>query len=257
MKRYPKLPSILRSGLLLLGTLLATSFIRGDETPSRSIDETFTFDERGDARLEISFGFGAAQWQQWRELYGDHPDILLRDLRYQLASGVIEDFKLDKDDINRKAVCKLKVRALARYRNGGQFVIDIPKDLKMVTGSGTEWVFTKSSMSGNAILNETQRAKLPAGAQNARLSEGGDYNELSYSVNLNPPRPKAKLAVGILLLVVGVALAMVPPDRAKGLLVHVHPPAPPAAPQTAAATPPPPPVPPAPPLGLPGPGNKA
>jgi hypothetical protein len=242
-----KLPSKIRVTVKILLALfvanLVPSLLRAD-VPTRSMDENVIFDERGDAKLEISFGFGAAQWQEWRESIGDHPDILLRNLRYTLASGVIEDFKLEKDDVNRKAICRLKVRALARYRSNGEFVIEIPKDWKMVTGSGRDWVFTKSSLSGDAILNETQHGNLPEKAQNVHFSEGRDFNELSYSLNLNPPRPKAKLAIGMVLLVIGVGLVLTPADRAKGLLVHVHPNARGQGPSEP------------PPLALPGPGDK-
>src|SRR5947209_8527088 len=128
MKRSNNRQLLVKILVALFLTGFSPAVLRADDVPTRSMDEKVTIDERGDAKLDISFGFGAAQWQQWRENTGDHPDILLRDLRYQMASSEIEDFKLDKDDVNRKATCHLKVRALAQYRSNGEFVIQVGKD---------------------------------------------------------------------------------------------------------------------------------
>jgi hypothetical protein len=174
---------------------------------TRTIDQTFTFDERGDAKIDISFQYGAAQWAQWKDQYGDHPDLLMRNLRYQFASAVIDDFSLDKDDLHRQATAKLKLRGLAQYRGDGQFTIELPKNMKLVTGSGTDWAFTSSSVVNGELLNQTIRAKLPTNAQNAHFSTGGDYDQLSYSLPTTPTRSKSWLGMGALLLILAGILA--------------------------------------------------
>src|SRR5689334_6973476 len=162
--------------LVVLAFILTTglTLVHGQE-PVRTVEQTYEFDEKGDARIEFSFQLGAAQWAKWKDQYGDHPDILLRDTKYQLASAVIDDFSLDKDEVRRHAVAKIKARALAKYRGDGQFEIQIPKNLKLVAGSGREWAFTTSGLEEGGIVNLTSRAKLPQNAQNAHLTTGNDF----------------------------------------------------------------------------------
>ena len=201
---------IARHALLFASAILITGIAApclGQETPTRTVEHSYVFDERGDAKIEISFQYGAAQWMQWKEQYGNHPDLLLRNMRYDLATAVIDDFALERDDVRRRAVAKIKARAVARYSNAGQFSIEVPKTMKLVAGSGTDWVFTGTAMGNGEIVNTTTRAKLPAKAQNAHLTQGGDSDRLVYSVPLAPSRPKGWLELGIALIIAGAALA--------------------------------------------------
>ncbi len=201
--RRTKLLRFLLPGAAIFAAGLGS--LSGQEA-SRTVERTYQFDQRGDAKIEFSFQLGAAQWAKWKEQYGDHPDILLRNIKYQLAAAVIDDFGLDKDDIHRRAVAKIKARALARYQGNGQFAIDVPKNMKLIAGSGQEWVFTNSALEDGGIVNITDRAKLPANASNAHLTSGTDFDELVYTLDLSPAKPKTLLYLGILLLLAAVGL---------------------------------------------------
>ncbi|MEP6672944.1 MAG: hypothetical protein ABJF10_27520 [Chthoniobacter sp.] len=178
------------------------------ELPTRTIEQTYTFDDRGDAVVETSSQFSAAEWVEWKERFGDHPDLLLRDLRYQYASAVVDDYSLEKDDVHRHATAKIKARALARYRSNGDFAIDVTKDLKLVTGSGSDWFFTSSAAMNGVLINQTLKAKLPAKATRVAFTPGGDFNLLTYSIDVTPLRSKGSLIVGICLLLLGVGAAI-------------------------------------------------
>ena len=107
-------------------TLLIGAAARGQEA-NRTVEETYQFDERGDAKIEINFQLGAKEWAQWKYQRGDHPDIVLRNLKYQLAAAVLDDagFQMEKDEVHRRAFERVTARALANYRSGGQFEIDV------------------------------------------------------------------------------------------------------------------------------------
>jgi hypothetical protein len=194
--------------IALTALVLGPALCADDDMPTRTVNIDYTFDERGDALLEISFQHTAARWNQWKEAYGDHPDMMLRNLRYQFASAALEDFTFQKDDVHRSAVSKIKARALARYRGNGEFIIDVPKDMKLVTGSGTEWAFTSTGMADGEILSQTVHAKLPAKAANARYGPGGDFDQLTYSIDIAPARSGLLMVFGIILLVLGGVFAV-------------------------------------------------
>jgi hypothetical protein len=197
---------VLTLALLLWGSVIP---LRGQDIPSRSLEQIYQFDEHGDAKIEWRFQLGAASWAQWKANYGDHPDILLRTVKYQLAAAVIDDYSLDKDDMHRSAVSRFSARALAKYRGGGQFEIPIDKNMKLVSGSGLEWVFTRSTIEeGEGILNITYRGKLPAKAQNAHLVNGNDFNRLAYTLEVSPSKPKTLLYGGVVLLLAAIGLAL-------------------------------------------------
>ena len=190
-----------------LATVVVFAFVAGaqGQQSTRNVEQVYQFDERGDAQISWTFELDASHWAQWKSVYGDHPDLLLRLVKHQLAAAVIDDYNLEKDDMHRRAVSKFKARSLAHYRSGGRFEIDIPKNLKLVTGSGTEWIFTGSvPETGGGIINLTYRAKLPAKAHDARMTNGNDTNRLQYDVDVSPSRPKTLLWLGILFLLGGL-----------------------------------------------------
>jgi hypothetical protein len=205
----PAQPVFRRGKLITLALLLLGSVIplRGQDVPSRSVEQVYQFDERGDAKIEWRFQLDAGGWAQWKANYGDHPDLLLRMVKYQLAAAVIDEYSLDKDDMHRSAVSRFSARALAKYRGGGQFEIPVNKDMKLVSGSGLEWAFTSSTIEeGRGILNITYREKLPAKAQNAHMVNGNDFNRLVYSLEVSPSKPKALLVLGLLFLFAAAGL---------------------------------------------------
>lgn len=198
--------TMLASGILLSAGAVEVS---AQEPTSRTLERIYQIDERGDAQIEFKFQLGAMQWQLWKDQYGDHPDLMLRYLKHELAAAVIDDFSLEKDEIHRRATAKIKARSLASYRGNGQFQLQIPKENKLVANSGTEWVFTSTEFENGGIVNVTGRAKLPAGAQNAHLATGNDYNQLVYSIDVAPEKPKAFLYLGLLLVLIAFALGAV------------------------------------------------
>jgi hypothetical protein len=192
--------------LLLWGSVIP---LRAQDIPSRSIEEIYQFDERGDAKIEWRFQLDAGSWAQWKANYGDHPDLLLRMVKYQLAAAVIDDYALDKDDMHRSAVSRFSARALAKYLGGGQFEIPINKNMKLVSGSGLEWIFTGSTIEeGRGILNITYRGKLPEKAQNAHMVNGNDFNHLVYSLQVSPSKPKTLLYSGVVLIAAALVAAV-------------------------------------------------
>jgi hypothetical protein len=189
-------------------TLIALAFLTNAnaQEASRTLERFYKIDRAGDAEIEFKFQLNARQWAAWKDQYGDHPDLMLREVKYQLAAAVIDDFSLQKDEVHRNATSKIKARSLASYRGNGEFQLQVPKDMKLVAGSGTDWAFTSSSLENGGIVNITDRAKLPEGAQNARLVNGNDYNWLTYNLEVSPAKPKALLYGGIGLLGVAIAL---------------------------------------------------
>jgi len=199
----------LRNALLAVAVLVSAGAgtLRAQEA-SRTLERTYQFDERGDANIQFSFQLGASQWAQWKDEFGDHPDILLRNLKYQLAAAVIDDFSLERNDVHRTAIAKIKARAVASYRKDGEFAVQVPKNMKLVAGSGSEWIFTSSELEQGGIVNITDRAKLPAKAQGAHLTTGNDYDQLVYSIDLSPAKPKGLLYGGITLLLLAVVVGV-------------------------------------------------
>ena len=209
---------------------LCTAHAQQTESVSRTINQVFKIDERGDAAVEVSFQYSASQWANWKEQMGNRPDIILRDMRYSMATAVLENFTMEKDDVNRKAAGKLNARAVARYRNAGEFVIDVPKEMKLVTGANTDWIFSMTNGLNGEIVSQTLHAILPAKARNVHFGSGGDFDAITYTLDLPDSHPKGWLQAGLALVGSGAALGLVSAFTRKKTGLTVIPPAPPSKP---------------------------
>lgn len=201
-----KLPARAATFVITMAAFLFSAGIVCGQEASRTVERIYKIDERGNAEIEYHFQLNASQWAEWKDEYGDHPDMMLRNVKYQLAAAVIDDFSLEKDDVHRNAVAKIKARCLAIYHGNGQFTLQVPKNMKLVTGSGTDWVFTSSTLENGGLVNVTDRAKLPTSAQNVHLMSGNDYDQLAYSLEVAPSKPKGLLVLGVLFLLAAAVL---------------------------------------------------
>jgi hypothetical protein len=145
---------------------------------------TIRVDERGDASAEVRFQLSAQGWLSWKSLYGDHPDLLKRDLTHRFSIYEVRDVQLTRDDLNRRATASMKIRAQARHRGGGRYEIQLPGEWKHVSGGGTEHHFSVTQVvAPNALLNQTIRLILPPGAESPRLAAPADGQQsLTYEL---------------------------------------------------------------------------
>jgi hypothetical protein len=170
----------------------------------------------GDGTITVTFRLSASQWENWREQYGDHPDLLKRDFKQRFAKYALDDFKLERNDMDRTAVATIGTRALTTMRGNGIRAIEVAKEARFVSNSGSDWIFESVVQSSpySPIVTETTRIILPAEATNVHVeNEGGGPRHLVYQMLENGQGDGlmfwlgiAGIAVGVLLGVVGLLL---------------------------------------------------
>jgi hypothetical protein len=157
-------------------------------------DTVLEIDDRGDAQMTVEFRLSARTWLEWRERYGDHPDIVWRDLKHRFPMYELHDYRMEKDDVNRRAKATVKVRGAALHRTQGTYEFSVPKNWRKLTESPREWLFTSSEIAGpNVILQQTLKIVLPAAVPSSRLepSEEG-HSKIVFAVPM-PARPSRLL----------------------------------------------------------------
>lgn len=181
--------------------ILAGSVAAQQETLSQ--DATIELSERGDARMSIRFQLTARTWLEWRERFGDHPDLLWRDLKHRFPMFELYDYRLERNDVDRKADVSVKVRGASAHKAGGTYEFYFPKTWRKVSESSKEWVFSSSEIAGqNVIFQQTMKIVLPNGAQGGKLQDAGEGQmKLEYSV---PTAKGPSKTLGWLLALVGL-----------------------------------------------------
>jgi hypothetical protein len=113
----------------------------GRATETINMDVVANVDRFGDGSMKITFHLSAMQWAIWKQQYGDHPDVLWRDLKQTFAKYALDKFDLQKNDIERTAVVDISAHAFTHVRSDGKRGIEIPKEFRLVSNNWREWIF--------------------------------------------------------------------------------------------------------------------
>jgi hypothetical protein len=172
-------------------------------------DVVANVDQYGDGSMKMTFHLSASQWANWKQEYGDHPDVLWRDLKQKFAKYALVKFDLQKDEIQRTATADIQARAFTHIRGDGTRGMEIPKEFRLISNSGREWVFDFTSQQSPyaPILAQTSRVILPAEAVNARIDEPGTgFQQLVYQIPDHSSGHIFLLWGGLLAMVCGIVL---------------------------------------------------
>ncbi len=166
----------------------------------------------GDGTMTVTFRLSASQWENWREEYGDHPDLLKRDFKRRFAKYALDDFKLERNDMDRTAVATITARAITAVRQDGYRAIEINKEARFVSNSALDWIFESVSQSSpySPIVTETTRIELPPGATNVRVeNEGSGPQHLVYQLPENGNNDGMLFWSGIAAIALGAILGCI------------------------------------------------
>ncbi|MBV8416637.1 MAG: hypothetical protein JO251_15625 [Verrucomicrobia bacterium] len=180
-----------------------------EATETINTDVVASLDPYGDGSMKMTFHLSASQWAVWKQQYGDHPDVLWRDLKQKFAKYALEKFDIQKNEVERTATADIEARAFTRVRGDGTRGIEIPKEFRLVSNSGREWVFdfTTQESPYSPILAQMSRVILPADATNAHIEQPGTgFQQLVYQMPDNSSGNILFLWTGISAMAGGVIL---------------------------------------------------
>jgi hypothetical protein len=195
--------------ILFLAWLVPIGF--GGATETINSDVVANLDPYGDGSMKMTFHLSASQWAIWKQQYGDHPDVLWRDLKQKFAKYALEKFDIQKNEVERTATADIEARAFTHVRGDGTRGIEIPKEFRLVSNSGREWVFdfTTQESPYSPILAQMSRVILPADATNAHIEQPGTgFQQLVYQMPDNSSGNALFLWAGISAMAGGVVLCI-------------------------------------------------
>jgi hypothetical protein len=237
----------LLASLTLLVCLVVAA--RADSLPKTS---DIAEEIRPDGSVDMSFQmtFDAAPWRQWKAQIGDEPARLRAMMRHQFAALTLENFKLDRDDLNRVAKVSMHSAVGPELRDDGSYQLPVDGYFRLINGSGRDWYFSGNNPAEGYALNSV-KITLPPNALNAYVANPNNVDQALIFAVTAPPSPARKFYVwgtaaallGLLLVVAGLMarrqrFELLPPVPQRALpAAQPSAPFPPAAAEPAPAAP--------------------
>lgn len=162
-------------------------------------------DSIGNAKLTVSMTMNAQQWQVWNSNYGNNPSALKRDIERSMPAYFLDDFKLDKDDMNRSFNLSLNAYGVCEINKRGKWIVDTDqKNAQLTELTENKYMLVSSPVEYGGNLQQTFIIELPNDAKNIKVDKDA-YGKSVFEFDMDAPSADFNFMrlSGILLLVIG------------------------------------------------------
>lgn len=162
-------------------------------------------DSVGDAELNISMTMNAQQWQMWNANYGNNPSALKRDIERSMPAYFLDDFELDKDDMNRSFNLKINAYGVCEINKRGKWIIDTEqKNAQLTKLTENKYMFVSSPPEFGGNIQQTFIIELPVDAKNIKIDKDA-FGKSVFEFDMDPPSSGFNVMryAGIFLFVIG------------------------------------------------------
>ena len=193
----------------------ATS-LRAQQALPKTADITFQVAADGSLNLAFQMTFDAANWRAWKAMVGDEPARMRAMMRHQFAAMTLEDFKLDRDDMNRVAKMSMHSPSGPELREDGMLQVPVDGYFRLVNHSGRDWFFSGNNPNAGGTLNNV-KVTLPATVTNASVANPDEPDQaLVFALAAPPSASRWFYASGTVMTLLGLGLLVI------GLLRRGH-----------------------------------
>jgi phage gpG-like protein len=162
-------------------------------------------DSIGNAKLTVSMTMNAQQWQVWNSNYGNNPSALKRDIERSMPAYFLDDFKLDKDDMNRSFNLSLNAYGVCEINKRGKWIVDTDqKNAQLTELTENKYMLVSSPIEYGGNLQQTFIIELPNDAKNIKVDKDA-YGKSVFEFDMDAPTSGFNFMrwSGILLLIIG------------------------------------------------------
>ena len=179
---------------------------RAQQAQPKTADMDFAVATDGSLTMAIQMTFDAANWRGWKAMVGDEPARMRAQMRHQFAAMTLEDFKLERDDMNRVAKMSMHSPSGPDLREDGSLQLPVDGCFRLVNHTGRDWFFSGNNPSAGGSLNNV-KVTLPTNVKEARVANADSPEQaLVFALTAPPSASGWFYGAGGLLSLLGLAL---------------------------------------------------
>lgn len=185
--------------------LLYLSFTVGSYSQGMQQKIALRIDSIGNANINVSMTMNAQQWQQWTQTLGNNPAALKREIERGMPAYFLDDFKLEKDDMNRSFSLSLNAYGVCEIDKRGRWTLKTDqKNANLTELSERSFMLVSSPPEFGGTVQQTYTVNFPETADNIKVDTDA-FGETVFTFTMKNPGS----GNGNILLVSGIALFLV------------------------------------------------
>ena len=162
-------------------------------------------DSIGNARIKLSMTMNAQQWQTWQNSLGNNPAALKREVERSMPGYFLDDFKLEKDEMNRSFELSLNAYGACDIDKRGTWIVETDqKDANLTKLTENKYMLVSSPIEFGGTIQQTYTIELPEKASNIKVDKDA-YGNSIFKFNMESPSGGFNLLrlSGLALFVIG------------------------------------------------------
>lgn len=185
--------------------ILLVVFINGYSQTQQKID--MKIDSIGNAKIEISMNMTAQQWQVWLQTIGGNPAIMKREVERSMPAYILDDFKLEKNEMERSFHLSLNAYGACNVDKRGYWTIDTDqKDANVTKITDHKFMLVSSPMEFGGTVQQTFTIDFPETANDIKIDKDAFGNSIFKFKMDQPSGPFNYMRwSGLFLIVIGGA----------------------------------------------------
>ena len=191
----------MKTTITLIIVLFSVSLIHAQELLKPKME--LKIDSIGNANIKVSMSMNANQWQMWSQNYGNNPALLKRNIEKEMPGYFMDDYKLEKNDMERSFSFTFKAYGVCAVNKKGIWIVSTEQknpDLTKLTDHKYMMVATDVANG----MQETNIIEFPESAKNIRETKDA-FDKTQFEFEMKEMRSSINwfLWIGILLAAAG------------------------------------------------------
>lgn len=169
-------------------------------------------DSLGDAHINIAMTMNASGWQNWTQTAGNNPSLLKREIERSMPGYFLDDFKLDKNDMDRSFNLSLRAYGVCKVDKRGRWSLGTDEknpDITELTDRKFMMVSSPDDLGGQ--VQQTYMITFPESAQKVKIDKDA-YGKTVFEFDMENPNGGGLNFMrwgGVLLIAVGLVFGAV------------------------------------------------
>ena len=144
-------------------------------------------DAIGNTKIIVSMTMNAQQWQIWLSNLGNNPAALKREIERSMPAYFLDDFKLEKDDMNRSFSLSLNAYGVCEINKRGKWTIDTDQKNAQVTElTKSKYMLVSSPPELGGTVQQTYIIEFPDEASDVKIDKDA-YGKSIFKFEMENP----------------------------------------------------------------------
>ena len=189
----------------LITIVFAMVFMSAYSQTQQKID--MKIDAIGNSQLIISMTMNAQQWQNWLQTMGNNPAAMKREIERSMPAYFLNDFKLEKNDMERSFVLTLNAYGACEVDKRGNWTLATEQKNANVTElTSHKYLLVSSPPELGGTVQQTFTIEFPEEAKNIKIDKDA-YGKSVFKFQMENSTAGFNILrwAGVILLLIGGA----------------------------------------------------